>query len=313
MRAAATRLGPLIDWRSQSAVADVLSGLEAAAAAGSSARSDQEAVDIAADAWGRRLSEKLAGESLAAGERALFGAIARDLATVRADDPFTEIFDAVTERAATLYEHNWPPTGLAMSFQPQYHGQDKYGLRAAVRAGATGPEIKLVPYLDEFGPEAYAALPCALAHECVCHVPAQQLGEVDNASLFAEGFMDWAATYWLKVWAARLPKGFAELVPRHEPYYRAALVAVPSEERTARLAGRRAAQHLSTLLQNHHGQTLERAESRVATLAVRANVFEARLRRKEEFVDGVDCESDDPLQEPLLGVLKGKRSVAELL
>jgi hypothetical protein len=315
MRAVARHLGVLIDSRSQRAVADVISGLSAAASQGGNASSDQAAVDAAAKVWKQRIRQELANRALAPSERGLFELLLADLeGVVRADDPFAEIFAAVSGCAATVYEHNWPAKArLVMRYESYYNRPDNYGVRAAMLAGEEGPEVKLVPYLDRFGPEAYAALPCALAHECVCHVPAQQLGDVDNESLFAEGFMDYAASCWVKTWAAGLPTGFADLIPDHEQRYRDAILAAAPERATARKGGRRVARHLSRLLQNPHGYSVSRADERVASLAVRLNSYEAPLLAKEEFLDGIDYESDGPLPEPLLGALKGERPIADIM
>jgi hypothetical protein len=317
LRATATHLGEIIDRGTHSmAVADVVTGFAAAAAYARVQQDDQSAVSAAAARWRNRLEEQISAPAAVARDRALFEAMVEDLAHVHSGDPFLEVFEAVADLAAMLYEENWPAqVPFAASYRSTYHrhGQDRYGVRASVGGTDLGMEVKLRLYPRDFGPEAYAALPCAFAHECICHVPAQQLGVVDNASLFAEGFMDWATTYWLRCWGAFLPVGFGSLVEKHEALYRAALVAEGTDESDAREGGRRAAGYLSRQLQRHHGYEAERACERVASFAARLNVHEAPLRDKEGFVDGIDIYSEAPLQEPLLGTLKGDRPAADVL
>jgi hypothetical protein len=315
LRATQANLSEIIARSSSISVDNAMSGFALAARTAAGVANDNRAVGAAAAEWQTRLAPLITGRGIDSAERKLFKTLSRDLQSVHSGDPFGEMFRLVAAWSAVLYGESWPDdVSLDVAFGRRHprRRQDHYGLAALASATAAGPCVTLVLYPDDFGPEAYAVLPYVFAHECVCHVAARQLGEVNNSSLFAEGFMDWATSYWLAVWMGGLPLGLGALVEEHEPIYRAALLAEATDEAIGRGAGRRIAAYLSRQLSAHHGLDKGLAGERVARFAVEMNVAEASLAAKDDVLDRIDIRADVAIPEPLLGALEGKRLVDDI-
>ena len=134
---------------------------------------------------------------------------------------------------------------------------------------------------------------------------------VDNRSFFAEGFVDWAARYYGRYWAACLPSGLATIHEEHERRLNAAIARRNRELAIPRERGGRAARHLARTLERHHGWKLDMAEARIASLAVELNVLDSSTASKDAFVTRVPIGVDKPLGSVLLAVLKGLRPPAD--
>jgi hypothetical protein len=318
MRACAGWLGPLIDLVAAGRVAarDAVSGLGIAAACAAQAGDDAEAVDRATKAWASRLDEALRATSDAYEARVLSG-LRVSIEEAHMGDPFAELFETVTERAAYLYEGCWPEVSFSVTHRagPPRDGKDAYGVVALVMpAGHDRPaaQVRLGLHPASLGPATYAALPAVLTHECVCHVAARQRGEIDNESWFAEGFMDWASSYYLAAWAAAFgPLG--TIAEEHAgPLFDAIANGAPGLA-VARRRGRRAAQHVARSLERHHGWLRGESDAAVARLAVAMNLVDVSLARKDAYVGRINIAADEPLDGPLVEALRGGRSADDLL
>jgi hypothetical protein len=316
LRACGPCLDELAARRTSAAVQDVLQGLTLAARVAVTAEDEAAAVRAAGEEWGARIDGHLGATGLDPAEQALLRAIRRYIRTAEAVDPFRETFDVIEERAEGLYEHNWPGATLMTTFLGAHPrgARDEYGVTAAVREAADGSAIvNLRLHPGTLGPETYAAIPAVLVHEFVCHVPARQGGVVDNESPFAEGFMDWAATYFRRAWEAHLPHELGRSCEKHGSGCFAAVATGARELAIARDAGRRAAGHLKNRLQRHHDRSDAQACAEVASLAIQLNVTEARLTSKDAFVAALDAAPDVPVPRLVLDVLKGSADAADLL
>jgi hypothetical protein len=313
LRACTPVLAELLDLEAQRRppVLDALGGFAMAGQGAAAAPTDSQAIWSLVDRWTQRLQDLLAA-NLQPDERALIERLKGFTAGAVDEDPFAEIFDIVATAAADLYEADWtePAFRVASLGNHPRRGRDPYGVSGATVLDPS--EVTLKVHRASFGPAAFAAIAPVLVHECACHVP--QRSPIDSDSHFAEGFMDWAARYFGRHWASRLPAGLGILYGEHEERLYHAIATSMKDLGTARARGRRVAQHLSLTLERRHGYDRARAQLAVARFAIRLNVIEpARPTDKDAFVSSIRFGEDAPIAEPLLSALQGLRSAAEVL
>jgi hypothetical protein len=263
---------------------------------------DSTAVDSVVRGWKQVIVQTIAGRPAGAEERALLLELQDRIGTAKVEDPFKELFESVQTQAGALYGPSWRPTRLSVAHTLSHPRNadlklDPYAVTAVTRLppDAQAAEVELRIFCDEFGPAAYAAVPMLLAHEFVCHVPARQ-GKAKNDSDFAEGFLDWAAHYFLDRWASKIDRQLAPAARRHADRLKGVLERRPdAPEVHARAMGHLAADNLVAWLEGDLGLSTEESEARVARLAVQLNVLDRPLDLKDRFV-GFLSYSDLPPQ-----------------
>lgn len=287
-----TRLSALCDMSLGGAVQGALLDLETWARECSAQDFDDETlVAWVVQQWDAALTRTLGFQQL--------DPVARDLLTelqtlVRyacGADPFREIFAGISSLAGALYGSAWRPATLGVAhIRSHPRGGtpplDPYAVTATTPWPPDEAEaaVELQIFCDEFGPAAYAAIPMLLTHECVCHVPARQ-DRAKNDSAFAEGFLDWAAYFFLDQWAGKLDTAFAPAARRHALELRHLLTSRPdTPEGRARLVGHEAAETLLAWFEDACCLDPHESRLRVAQLAVQLNQVERPLHDKDYFV-----------------------------
>jgi hypothetical protein len=252
---------------------------------------DEETVRRVVAAWDAVLTNKLGMAQLEDDVRELLTA-ARTLARhACATDPFRRMFEQINRYAGAIYGEGWrPPTlmlahilGHPRSSTPK---DDPYVVTAMCTPSSGDADIAAVQLLiccDEFGPAAYAAVPSLLVHELVCHVAAKQ-DLVKNDSVFAEGLMDWAAYYYLDMWASKIDAGLSQAARMHAQKLRDLLVKHGTAEGRARKLGHAGAETLRTWFECEFDRDADEAKATVSWLAVRLNQVDRPLVEKEVFV-----------------------------
>jgi hypothetical protein len=213
------------------------------------------------------------------------------------DDPFQELLSGVVEQASQVYGSCWRDVSLSLLHRCAHprgasSHEDPYALTATTSVNDRA-RVELHIYPDEFELEAYAAIPMILVHECVCHVPARQY-EIRNASLFAEGFLDWAAIFFFDRWVAEIDAALAPAARHHGER----LCAIRKRRRQVawaeRVRGQLAAEKLANWFQTELGRPWHEAQAKVALLAVELNKVRGRLQRKDCFVSQLPLLSSRP-------------------
>jgi hypothetical protein len=209
-----------------------------------------------------------------------------------AHDPFQILFEAIEAKTREVYGEAWRPAVLSVAHinsHPRPGAQaesDPYTVTALTPwpPNAGKAEIELLVYCDRFGPAAFAALPMLLTHECVSHVAARQ-DKAKNDSLFAEGFMDWAAYHFFHEWAGALDP---ELAPAARTHARGLMHVLTQhelgKEAAARLRGHEAAEALFSWFEWECGLPYDEIGPRVARLAVELNQVDSSIEMKDYFV-----------------------------
>lgn len=263
------------------------------ASAGITAEEDADAVlRNALKAWDANLDSVLSGKTLKSDVRKLLTEV-RDLVShCVAHDPFQALFAAIEAKAQAVYGEAWRPAVLSVAHinsHPRPTAQtstDPYAVTAltAWRPTAVKAVVELRVFCDKFGPAAFAVLPMLLTHECICHVPARQ-DKAKNDSLFAEGFMDWAACRFLREWAGTLDPELASAARMHAERLTEILTQHNhGKEAAARRQGHGAAESLFSWFEWKCGLPVSEAGSRVARLAVELNQVDSPIRLKDHFV-----------------------------
>lgn len=296
--AARARLDRLYDMGTQTtSVRLALDQLAIAAREASSDGTGDEDEDTivrkAVKAWDANLDSVLGLNTLETDARRLLTEI-RGLVScgVVAHNPFQMLFAAIEAKTRDVYGDAWRPAELSvahMKSHPRRGAQeesDPYTVTALTQWApkAKKVEIELSVYCEKFGPAAFAALPMLFAHECVCHVPARQ-DKAKNDSLFAEGFMDWAAHRFLYKWSVAVDPDLAPAARMHAARLKYVLTQYEhSKEAAARLRGHEAAEALSTWFEDECGLPDDEVGPRVARLAVELNQVNSSIEMKDYFV-----------------------------
>jgi len=313
LSACATRLAQLYDLSfAYASVLGALNDLAKAAGAARAAASDGVAVSDAAYRWGGAISEWLdSPDTTAVDERLLLEEALALSATAESVDPFRTLFAAVGELAVGVYGDRWPSPVLRLNDLPAHprNPPDHYAITAKTTP-TDPPAVTLMVHPTGFGPASFAAVPCLLAHECICHVPAKQ-DRVKNDSRFAEGLMDWTASYVFDASVAHILPDLSEAAKAHSGAFRELFATATTPEGRARRFGHIAANHLVVLTMDDLDVSQAEAERIVARVARDLNCVQAPIDKKDLLTAKLLGLSEPT---PLLSdVLKGVRPAADLL
>lgn len=252
---------------------------------------DGAAVAAVVAAWAQDLSSALDDPELEEDTRRLLTETLHRLDQAACQDPFLPMLRAVESQARELYGEHWRPAALSLAHRRSHpRGADPAHDPYAVTAKTPWPpsptqaQVELHIFADRFGPAAYAALPTLLTHECVCHVPARQ-DEAKNDSEFAEGFLDWVAYEYLRLWAMKLDPELGPTMRKHAERLKEILDGdITTRVGMARVCGHDAARELEGWFETEYDITLDESRKRVLRLAVELNVVDRPLRLKNNFV-----------------------------
>jgi hypothetical protein len=287
------RLGRLCDLSDQPPVRTVLLARLEEAVQRYAMQDEDEAVvvrQVATD-FTAALESVLTWPGLDLAARTLLTEVRALVAGVCCENPFAAVFAPIESQARELYGAAWRPARLSLAHTRSHPRrtdvkQDPYALTAMTPwpPDPAAAEVELQIWSDGFGPAAYAALPMLLTHECVCHVPARQ-DRAKNDSQFAEGFLDWAAYHFFRIWAGKVDPKFASATRQHAERLKQVLTGQPSSsESQARLLGHHAAEDLQSWFEYEQGLTVEESRTQVARLAVELNKADRPLVAKDHFV-----------------------------
>jgi hypothetical protein len=316
-----TKLSVLYDMSQGGAVQGVLRDLDMWAQECSAREVDDETlVAWVVQQWDAALARTLGLHQLDPGARDLLTELQVLARCARGADPFREIFAGISSLASALYGSAWRPATLwVVHIRSHPRGEttalDPYVVTATTpwppdEAKAT---VELQIFCDEFGPAAYAAVPILLTHECVCHVPARQ-DRAKNDSAFAEGFLDWAAYFFLDQWAGKLDTALAPAARRHARELRYVLTRrTNTPEGRARMVGHEAAETLLAWFENDCCLCPYESQLRVAQLAVQLNQVERPLWDKDYFVSRLASPIPPDLQAALKDWEAGRTAAGALL
>ncbi|MGH3910524.1 MAG: hypothetical protein ACRDRM_06795 [Pseudonocardiaceae bacterium] len=316
-----TRLSALCDMSRGGAVQGALRDLELWAQECSVQDVDDETIVArVVQQWDAALTRTLGLQQLDAAARDLLTELQTLVRCARGADPFRAIFAGISSLAEALYGSAWRPATLWVAhIRSHPRGGtpplDPYAVTATTPwpPNETRAAVELQIFCDEFGPAAYAAIPMLLTHECVCHVPARQ-DRAKNDSAFAEGFLDWAAYFFLDQWAGKLDTAFAPAARRHAGMLQHLLTSRPdTPEGRARLVGHEAAETLLAWFENACCLDPHESRLRVAQLAVQLNQVERPLRDKDHFVSRLGSPIPPDLQAALQDWEAGRTAADTLL
>jgi hypothetical protein len=209
-------------------------------------------------------------------------------------DPLGRLFARVCQESSGIYQDSSIRTRLLVRQIRRHPGgrNDPYGVTASTRRrpGRT-VDVQLSFCLREFGPETYAVLPMVMVHECVCHVYSGHSEEC-NESIFAEGFMDWAAQFFFTLWILKIDN-ILEPAARYYATDFARLLPGRSEDGRAREIGHSAARNLNSWFKRIDGLHDLESGRRVARFAVELNASNRELAEKDALVDLIFDTLDD--------------------
>jgi hypothetical protein len=258
----------------------------AATAVSQRAPSDEQAVRLVSQTWCAELDRLINGGGATEAQIALLTDVRNRASAADPQDPFDRLFHSVTDFAAAVYGECWSQPELSLGWDPAHPripSSDPYAITAFTPADMP-LRVEVVIYLEGFGPAAYAALPALMVHECVCHVPARQRGQVSNRSPFAEGFMDWAAKYFFEEWMPYIDADLAPAAYEHRDGLDQVVTRPGTSEGAARLRGREAAINLLGWLRVVKGLERNEAEAWLAKLAQQLNCLDVQLNTKNAMV-----------------------------
>lgn len=279
---------------------------------------DARVVTKVVRAWDAELAKILAYRGLEPPARQLLTQLRSLLAGTVACDPYRLMFDRIEARAHGLYGDAWRPAVLSVAHtrsHPRGSDVDPYPVTALTPwpPGEAAAEIELLVCCDQFGPEAFAAVPMLLTHECVSHVPARQ-DRAKNDSAFAEGFMDWAAYHFLDQWAADLGPELAPAARKHAEGLRHVLTdRGGGMAGQARRDGHEAAEALFAWFESECGLPLWECRIRVARLAVELNQVDVPIVCKDHFVYSLEQPFPRELVTALRAWVRGELDTKSLL
>lgn len=318
LKACATRIAQLYDLSfAYESVDGTVKDLAKAAGVAQAAGSDKAAVSHAVRQWDAAILDWLNVPTTAArDECSLLHDVRKLSASAKPTDPFDALFKAVCDLAADIYGDQWPTPELNLDDLPAHprNPPDHYAITAKTNLDQPRT-VTLLVYPGGLGPATFAALPGLLAHECICHVPAKQ-DRTKNNSGFAEGFMDWAASYFFQGAVAHLLPDLSGAAKAHFGPF-ADLFATPTtkEGRTRRF-GHLAANNLVNFTIDELDISDLEAHAIVARVARDLNCVPAAIDDKDRLVAGIAA-LPNPTEalsaEVLLEVLKGFRPAADLL
>lgn len=282
------------------------------------ATSDDEALAELVDEVSAPIERLREGTAATSEERELTQALLDAVSDAYAHDPFEDLLHRISGFAADVYGDDWaePKPGMVLlGLHPRHKsgGKDPYALGATTRLGEP-PVVELAVVPEQFKPATYAVIPTVLVHECVCHVPTPAGHAIDNASRFAEGFMDWVAVYFFDRWIDLIDADLVVAADEHAGEYRHLLDQASDPETAARRAGHRAARRLVAWMREHGGIEHDEAHARVARIGIEMNVLDRALVEKDRFVSHLEGRSlPAELEKRLRLWLKSRATAADLL
>lgn len=221
-----------------------------------------------------------------------WGRYERDFAHGWWEEPFHRLFSTIVEQSVAVYGPAWPGCSLVVSRSDSHSrsgGQPAgyYGVSATTHPGAGAPMIELRVSPGTFGPAAFAAVPALLVRECVCHVPVRPRDGADDdhdRGMYREGFVDWAAEFFLHRWAGLLEPDISGPALRHGTVA-LFLDRMGSTPRChSRRVGRRSAEESAAWFRNSVLLCAEESDASVARLAVELNMDESLPEHKDLVV-----------------------------
>jgi hypothetical protein len=231
-------------------------------------------------------------------------------------DPLHRLFDTLAKKTRDLYGAkqcrqttllpiwlNEHPLGALLT--DEY--LDRYHVTAATNVDPDGACVELQVHLDNFDVFSFLVIPRLLSHELVCHAHARE-DRNSARSLWAEGVMDWVASFLLNKWLARLELPLGAAITHTAKF---------GERRTSRWrkAGHYAAEELVAWLMNDPTvRTVSIARYVVVRLAVEVNLYDAALPEKDLFASRLlNVSRDEALQLALSDWRQATGSVGALL
>lgn len=234
----------------------------------------------------------------------------------QASDVLQQIFDCISGLTRSVYHS--PPCRKAILL-PEWLNKhprglshpigypDPYHVNAQTRVASNTAYVELQIHLDRFDVFSLLVVPALLTHELVCHAYAQE-DRNDDKSYWAEGVMDWAASFFFEMWAVRLelPYGVAK----------AHGMRLWDQRMThSRYAGRLAADTLVDWLVNDLSIGVPQvAQMLTAKLALQVNVVDAPLRHKDRLASRLaNIKRDKALQGAIRAWDRDELPAADLL
>ena len=221
-------------------------------------------------------------------------------------DVVGQAWRTLTAVAADCYAASWPAAvELQLATLGHPPRDDRFAVSGSTKRGAS-VTVTLKIQIRRFGPWSLAAVWSVLAHELIAHAGAQQGLDIDEASPWAEGVMDWAASVLLLQHLRQDPSLFAaHLRVRHEEFYGLSGRFGDVDAAVARQLGRRVADRLCARLTAHHGYAPGVADLLVARWATRFNATPKSLLEKDELVYELDDPVAGPVPDELLEAITG--------
>ena len=247
---------------------------------------DDAAITETAIGWGLKLEEIAERASISDQDKVLITRMSAALMELNSHDPFAALFDQILVKVHAVYHRvEWPSPRLSILKYLKHPRRtpDLYGIGGLTKVGED-PKVEIGIYPDGFGLPGYAALAYVIAHELVCHAPAQQTN-VDNYSVFSEGFMDWVAYAFLRTWVPDFYDIACATTLRYADDLYKILESEPTERWSERRLGHIAAENLKYwLYKNSTDSDLALAEMTVARLAVELNQLAIPTEYKDILV-----------------------------
>jgi hypothetical protein len=287
-----------------------------ARSAAATASSDADVIDATVESWSAALDAYIEDPTLPADECELLQEVRRQVQSATAADPFSALFARLVAKALDVYGEDWQTPQFSLSHLPLHPRSptpgDPYGVSATTDSGSA-PVVELWIHPDGLGPAAYTTIPYLFLHELICHVPARQRGEVDNASVFAEGFMDWVALRFFEEWIGEVDTAMAPAAEEHSRELGSILANPLTPEGAARRRGHRAATRVVAWLVGEVGIPHQEAVFAVARLAMELNKTDAQLVSKDALVVALNGTWSQDLREDLLAVTERRKAAGTLL
>jgi hypothetical protein len=313
LRAVASRLDWLVQSPTGGAAASELRDASEDASVTAGDAGDAALVEDVCARWSEKLAARADRPGTSEEDAGKLHELAETAASALPDDPFQWLFGRVVERAAVLYGDWWVPPELGLEWKNSaWDGHDGYELTARAVPGPP-PRVTLCLWPNGLGTKTFAAIPATLMHECVCHVPARQAGEIANHSPFVEGFMDFVALLLLEVDAPRIDPDLATAIQVHGHEFNRVLRSGTSPPARDRRYGHLAAQTLVNWFQSDAGLAPHDAGSELRRLAVELNTEDRGPIVKDGFVAKLTRPFPARTVQALHAWLEGRGSAADLL
>ena len=227
-------------------------------------------------------------------------------------DPIKQIFQHIARNSKNVHRSNscrtvaldreWLTNHPIGESRPGVYS-DPYHISARTRVVGETAVVELQVYLDRFDVVSLLAVPALFTHELVCHAHAREDRNNDH-SLWAEGMMDWVASYFFEKWVVKLdmPYGLTKI---HGGYLR--------DQRMTRwrYTGRLAADRLvSWLMQDSSVRHVSVAKAVCANFALQVNLTNAPLPVKDKLASRLNIiQRDKSLQEAIRSWRHGEGTV----